>query len=56
MANKLDLYDTSNLVTAKNIIYQIYAYNYKSESDPLSKKLETMLKKIDKVIETYGGE
>ena len=56
MANKLDRYDTSNLTTARNIIEQIYNYNYKSRSDLLSQKLETILKKIDKVIETYGEE
>lgn len=51
MANELDLYDTDKLREARNIIYKVYEYNFKSRYDPLSKKLETILKKIDNLID-----
>lgn len=56
MANELDRYDTNKMKDARIIINQVYEYNYKSESDSLSKKLETILKKIDNIIESYGKE
>lgn len=56
MANKLDRYDTNKMKEARKIINQVYEYNYKSESDSLSKRLETILKKIDNIIENDGEE
>ena len=53
MVNKLDKYDTDKLKQAREIILQVYEYNFKT-SDPLSARLETILKKIDLVIEGYG--
>lgn len=50
MANKLDRYDTNKLKEARELINQVYGYNFKP-SDSLSKKLETILKKIDNIIE-----
>ena len=56
MANKLDKYDTDKLKDARKLIYQVYEYNFKSRNDPLSKKLETILKKIDNIIENDGED
>ncbi len=53
MANKLDLYDTNKLEEARKLICQVYEYNFKSRYDSLSNKLETILKKIDSLIEDY---
>ena len=55
MANKLDLYDINKLEDARRIIYKVYEYNFKP-SEPLSKKLETILKKIDSLIEENNKE
>ena len=52
--NKLDNYDTVRLNEARNIIMDVYTYNFKSRKDPLSAKLETVLKKIDHILEEYG--
>lgn len=52
--NKLDLYDTKLLKNIRSTIKSIYEYNFKSRKDPLSAKLETVLKKIDHIIEEYG--
>ena len=54
MENKLDLYDTKLLKDIRSNIKSIYEYNFKSRKDPLSAKLETLLKKIDHIIEEYG--
>lgn len=54
MANKLDGYDTNKMKEVRKTINQVYEYNYKSKTDPLSKKLLILLKKIDKIIEKYG--
>ena len=56
MKNKLDNYDTVRLNEARNIIMDVYNYNFKSRKDPLSAKLETVLKKIDHILEEYGEE
>ncbi len=56
MSNKLDAYDTDKLREARELIYQIYDYNFISRYDSLSTKLETILKKIDNIIENYGEE
>lgn len=50
--NKLDRYDSEKLVKAKLLIYEVYDYNYLSESDKLTRKLNTILDKIDKVLKT----
>ena len=54
--NKLDNYDTVRLNEARNIIMDVYNYNFKSRKDPLSAKLETVLKKIDHILEEYGEQ
>ena len=43
--NKLDRYDTQKLIEARKIINGIAEYNYTSESNPLYKKLMTIVKK-----------
>lgn len=48
----LDTYDCEKLQEARNIVYGIYEYNY-SEWSPLSKRLETILNKIDYLIDSY---
>lgn len=50
--NKLDRYDYLKLIEAKDIILEIDAYNYSSESQPLHRKLTTIIKKIDHVLNT----
>ena len=54
MQNKLDLFDTIKLDEARKVIAEVYDYNFISNRDPLSAKLETVLKKIDSIIEEYG--
>lgn len=54
MKNNLDNYDTVRLNEARNIIMDVYNYNFKSNSDPLSAKLWTVLVKIDHILEEYG--
>ena len=56
MTNKLDLYDTKLLKDVRSTIKSIYEYNFKSRKDPLSSKLETVLKKIDHILEEYGEQ
>lgn len=56
MQNKLDNYDTIKLDKARTIIGEVYDYNFKSRKDPLSAKLETVLKKIDHILEEYGEQ
>ena len=53
MTNKLDLYDTNKLKEAKEIINKVYEYNW-FPSTSLTKKLGTILGKLDKIIEDYG--
>lgn len=56
MQNRLDNYDTVRLNESRNIIMDVYNYNFKSRKDPLSAKLETVLKKIDRILEEYGEQ
>lgn len=56
MQNKIDNYDTIKLNEARNLIGEVYDYNFKSRKDPLSAKLETVLKKIDHILEEYGEQ
>lgn len=55
MANKLDLYDANKLKDARKKINEVYEYNY-IPSTPLCKKLGTILRKLDKVLETEFDE
>ena len=54
MQNRLDTYDTKLLKDVRSTIKGMYEYNFKSRKDPLSAKLETVLKKIDHILEEYG--
>ena len=54
MENKLDNFDTIKLNEARRVINEVYNYNFKSNSDPLSAKLWTVLVKIDSILEKYG--
>lgn len=56
MLNKLDNYDTLKLEDARDTINRIYEYNFKSRKDCLSAKLETVLKKINHILEEYGEQ
>ena len=56
MQNRLDIYDTKLLKDVRSTIKGIYEYNFKSRNDPLSAKLETLLKKIDRILEEHGEE
>lgn len=51
MAQKLDEFDIVKLSEARKLIFEVYQYNF-YPSDRLSKKLETVLKKIDAIIES----
>lgn len=46
---KLDSYDVNKLAEARKLIYQVYEYNY-NPSSSLTKKLDTILNKLDKLI------
>ena len=54
--NRLDTYDTKMLKDVRLTVKSIYEYNFKSRKDPLSAKLETILKKIDHIIQEYGEQ
>ena len=56
MSNRLDAYDTILLKDIRATIKGMYEYNFKSRKDPLSAKLETVLKKIDHILEEYGEQ
>ena len=47
----IDEYDLNKLKEARELIIEVYNYNYKSESDPLSKKILTIINKLNKLIE-----
>ncbi len=49
--NKLDRYDTLKLIEARKIINDIREYN-NIISSPLYKKLDTVVKKIDSILDT----
>lgn len=49
MANKLDEYDVNKLKEAKKLIFEVYEYNY-MPSTSLSKRLDTVLRKLDSII------
>lgn len=50
---KLDLYDTRKLKRAKEMVKEVFEYNYKP-SGTLSHKLGTVLRKMDQIIEENG--
>ena len=50
--NKLDRYDTLKLIEARKIINAIRDYNNSCSSSPLYKKLNTIVKKIDSILDT----
>lgn len=56
MQNKLDAYDTKLLKDIRATMKGMYEYNFKSRKDPLSAKLETVLKKIDHILVEYGEQ
>ena len=56
MQNRLDNYDTIKLTKARKLIGEVYDYNFISRKDPLSAKLETVLKKLDHILEEYGEQ
>lgn len=56
MQNRLDAYDTKLLKDVRATMKGMYEYNFKSRKDPLSAKLETVLKKIDHILEEYGEQ
>lgn len=49
---KLDRYDAQKLIEARNKINGVAEYNYTSESNPMYRKLCTIVNKIDRVLET----
>lgn len=51
MKNKLDEYDVVKLKEAARLINEVAEYNY-APSSSLSKKLQTVLRKLESVIET----
>ena len=50
--SKLDRYDAQKLIEARNKINGVAEYNYTSESNPMYRKLCTIVNKIDRVLET----
>ena len=53
MIIKLDLYDTNKLKEAREIINKVYEYNY-MPSTSLTNKLDTIIRKLDNIINEYG--
>ena len=49
MENKLDEYDINKLKEAKKLILEVYEYNY-MPSTSLTKRLDTVLRKVDSII------
>ena len=47
-------YDLNKLKEARELIIEVYSYNYKSKSDPLSKKIFTIIDKLTKLIAEEG--
>ena len=53
--NRLDEYDKEKLRNARNIINEVAEYNYVPSSS-LSKRLDTILNKIDKLLAENNNE
>ena len=49
--NKLDRYDANKIIEAKRILSGVHDYNYVPSSS-LSKKLNTILDKLEKILNT----
>lgn len=50
--NKLDRYDALKLIEAKKKIHEVADCNYTSDSQPLYRKLTTVINKIDHILDT----
>lgn len=50
--NKLNRYDAKKLIEARKVISGVADYNYTSDSSPLCRKLNTIMTKIDRLLET----
>lgn len=50
--NKIDRYDAQKLIKAKKLIEEVIEYNYTSDSTPVCRKLNTIIVKISKLLET----
>ena len=50
--NKIDRYDAQKLIKAQKIISEVAAYNYTSETSPVCRKLNTIIAKINRLLET----
>lgn len=50
--NKIDRYDGLKLIEAQKIISEVAAYNYTSDSSPVCRKLNTIIAKINRLLET----
>lgn len=55
MNNTLDFYDTRRLKLLLDSLIAMADYNYVPNS-PLTNKLNTIIKKIEKVIDDYGED
>ena len=54
MRNKLDRYDAQRLMKVLGTLREIYDYNY-VPSSPLSKKLGTLCRKVEGLLDTELG-
>lgn len=50
--NKLDRHDALKLIEVKKKIHEVADYNYTSDSQPLYRKLTTVINKIDHILDT----
>lgn len=50
--NKIDRYDGLKLIEAQKIISEVADYNYTSDSSPVCRKLNTIIAKINRLLET----
>lgn len=48
--NKLGEYDAKKLREAKKLIEEVAEYNYTSDSDSLCRKLNTIISKLDNIL------
>lgn len=50
--NKLDRYDVHKIIEIKKKVFEVMSYNYYSGSSPLEKKLSTIYKKLEHLLDT----
>ena len=50
--NKLDRYDALKIINIRKELSGIIDYNYSSDSDPLTRKLKTIDKKLERLLDT----